>query len=327
MGYTDGMRGRTALGRAYRSTGADLPGGDPRPSHGAEMEGYFWRFTDTATGRVVVALCGVNKHPDGDWATVAVAVDPGGVVRSAAVDDAWAATDRFNVRAGQAFDYNGATGRLRVVLDDCALDVTVDERFEWPLRLGGGGLFSAVPFLNQYWHPYLLGGRASGTVAVAGETREFDGAQVYAEKNWGKGFPRRWWWGQAHGFERDDVSVAFSGGVLELGPLAKTVGGVVVRIGSRVLRWTPPFSVVRSSVDDGLWRVRAAGLPGRVFIDGDGAGREPHVLPVPLPAERRNVDTDFEHLAGRLTLRVESRGRVLFRGTSELAGLEVGSRP
>jgi hypothetical protein len=53
----------------------------------------------------------------------------------------------------------------------------------------------------------------------------------------------------------------------------------------------------------------------------------PHVLPVPLPAERRNIDTDFEHLGGRLRCTVRESGRVIFDGTSELAGLEVGTRP
>ncbi len=37
----------------------------------------------------------------------------------------------------------------------------------------------------------------------------------------------------------------------------------------------------------------------QIDLDGADAGLESHVLPVPLPAERRSVDTDFEHLAGR----------------------------
>jgi hypothetical protein len=73
--------------------------------------------------------------------------------------------------------------------------------------------------------------------------------------------------------------------------------------------------------------VRARALRYQVELDGDGAGLNPHVLPVPLPAERRNVDTDFEHLAGRLDCVVRKFGRVVFEGTCELAGLEVGSRP
>jgi len=54
------------------------------------MEGWFWRFTDAASGRVALALCGVNRHPDGPWATVAVAAHPDGIIRSAAVEEAFA---------------------------------------------------------------------------------------------------------------------------------------------------------------------------------------------------------------------------------------------
>jgi hypothetical protein len=43
------------------------------PPHGAEMEGWFLRLTDPVNDRVVVALCGINRHAAGDWATVAVA--------------------------------------------------------------------------------------------------------------------------------------------------------------------------------------------------------------------------------------------------------------
>jgi tocopherol cyclase len=42
---------RSRLVAAYRRTGADVPFGDPVPSHGAEMEGWFWRVTDPASGR------------------------------------------------------------------------------------------------------------------------------------------------------------------------------------------------------------------------------------------------------------------------------------
>ena len=62
-------------------------------------------------------------------------------------------------------------------------------------------------------------------------------------------------------------------------------------------------------------------------LDVDAQGLKPHALPVPLPAERRNVDTDFEHLAAWMHCRVRESGRVLFDGTSELAGLETGSLP
>ena len=59
-------------------------------------------------------------------------------------------------------------------------------------------------------------------------------------------------------------------------------------------------------------------LPGQV----GHVGRD-----LPLPDERRNIDTDYEYLAGTLRCTVREWGRTIFDGTSELAGLEIGSRP
>ena len=176
----------SGLVSVYRRTGADVPFGDPLPSHGAEMEGWFWRVTDPASGRVVVALCGVNRHPAGDWATVAVALHPGDIVRSAVLDDARADRAHFALTAGRSAEarFEASADRLRVDLDDVHLDLRFSGSFEWPKAFGGGGIFSAVPFLNQYWQPYRLGGTASGGVTFGGsgsggDQWSLDGAGVY----------------------------------------------------------------------------------------------------------------------------------------------------
>ena len=314
----------TRVDARYRRTGATLPMADPRPSHGAEMEGYFWRATDAATGRVVVVLCGVNRHPDGDWATVAIAAQPGGFVRSAVLPRAYAAPDTFMVVAGDGAFRATATDVHVDLGADAQVDLVLARPVGWPRLLGGGGVFSALPYLGQYWHPHLLGGGASGRVRVGDDMWELADAEVYAEKNWGAGFPESWWWGQAHDFDRPDVCVAFTGGVLTAGPLSATVGGVVVRVGAQVVRLTPPFSRVHSETDGQRWEVRARGHGYRVHILGEARGA-PHVLPVPLPAARRNANTDFEHLDGHLT--VEVSGRLRYRGETDLAGLEIGTRP
>ncbi|BDB41187.1 hypothetical protein Mkiyose1665_52640 [Mycobacterium kiyosense] len=304
-----------------------MPFGDPTPSHGTEMEGWFWRLSDPADGRVVVALCSENRHPDGNWSTAAIALHPGGVVRSAAVDGVLADRQEFSVQADAAGNVIDATrDRLKMVLGDTAVDLKFTDAFQWPKAFGGGGVFSAVPFLNQYWHPYRLDGKASGTVTHGDQRWTFNNATLYCERNWGAGFPVRWWWGQAHDFGDADVSVAFSGGLLELGPLKRDVGGVVVRLGNRVLRVTSP-ALVSSECDVEHWHVDARNARFRVELDGHGTGDGPHVLPVPLPAERRNIDTDYEYLAGTLHCRVREWGRTIFEGTSTLAGLEVGDRP
>lgn len=311
----------------YRRTGADVPFGNPLPDHGTEMEGWFWRVSDEASGRALIALCSINRHDGGDWSTTAVAVHPGLTVNAAALSAARAQESPFCVTAGDAADrFTVGTDRVRFELGDLKLNMEFTDQVGWPKAFGGGGIFSAIPFLNQYWHPYYLGGRASGTVEYGGQNWTFDNAKLYAERNWGAGFPLRWWWGQAHDFGDDDVCVAFSGGLLSLGPIARDVNGIVVRIGPKVIRMTPPV-LVRSRVGDNQWFLRGRSPRYEIVLEGDGRHLPPHVLPVPLPAARRNIDTDFEHLGGRLRCTVRERGRLLFDGTSELAGLEVGSRP
>ncbi|MDQ1439672.1 MAG: tocopherol cyclase [Acidimicrobiaceae bacterium] len=287
------------------------------------MEGWFWRFTDVIRGRVVIALCGVNRHPDGPWATVAVAVHPGNVVRSAVVESADASSSDYRVQAADVLKADA--GSLHVELDDVCLSVQLHDLVDWPLRLGGGGLVSAVPFLGQYWHPHALGGRVAGAITIDGQSFDLDGADVYAEKNWGAGFPDWWWWGQAQGFADPSLCVAFGGGRLRAGPLAADVTGCIVRMGDRIVRFAPPLSWVRTHIGDGGWRVTARRPGWRAVLEGHGAGTEPAVLPVPLPHERRNVDLDFEHLAGRMRMRVWCKGDLVVDDESTLAALEVGS--
>jgi hypothetical protein len=292
------------------------------------MEGYFWRITDAPSGRVVVVLCGVNRSPSGPWATVAIAAHPGGFVRSIVAPDAWASSESYRVEVPGVLEADA--GRLWVDLgNDAKVDVAFSDFFHWPLKTTGAGVVSAAPFLSQYWHPHVLDAEVKGTAVVgaAPGSWRLDGARLYAEKNWGRGFPEFWWWGQAQGFARPDVTVVFTGGVLQLGPIAVVVGGIVVRLGQRVIRLTPPRARLSTSVGGGRWSARGRGHGVEVDIAGSGRFEDAHVLPVPVPAERRNIDSDFEHLAAHLELVVRERGVVLFDGSSDLAALEIGFRP
>jgi hypothetical protein len=311
----------------YRASGADLPFGSPLPAHGVAMEGYFWRFTDPAAGRVVIALNGVNRAPDGHWSTLGLAAHPHGFLHTTAHPEGHADPDRLGAYAGEAF--RGEATRLRVDLGPRSrLDVTVTDPVPWPRRsLGGSSVFQTVPGLNQYWHPWLLGGRATGTTVLGDEEWTLDGAQVYAEKNWGKGgFPEAWWWGQAHGFEDPDVCVAFAGGVVNVGRLRTTVTALVVLLpdGTLVRLGDPLVAPVRAEVSDEHWTIRGRGARWSVDVEAHSPLGAAHVLPVPLPRERRNVAGAIEHLAGSMRVSVRRRGRTVWSGHSDLAALEHG---
>lgn len=312
---------------AYRRTGADLPYGDPRRAHGVAMEGYFWRVTDRDRGRSLIALIGVNRGPRGPWATLGLAAWPDPALTVTATAQGYADPARLGARAGSAF----VADERRVEVDlgpGARLSIEVDEPLPWPrARFGGSSGFHSVPALNQYWHPWLLGGRVRGSAEVGDQTWELDGAQVYGEKNWGKGgFPDSWWWGQAQGFEDRGACVAFAGGQVSAGPLRTEVTALVVRLpDGRVLRLgNPGTSPVRAHVLDESWTLRGRSRQWQVDVEGSAPLADAHVLPVPLPSLGRNTAGAIEHLGGALSVVVRSGGRVVWRGESSLAGLEHG---
>ena len=312
---------------AYRASGADPIFGDPLPAHDVAMEGYFWRFTDPGTGRVVIALNGVNRGPDGHWATLGLAAHPNRFLRTVAHPEGHASVSGLGAFAGDAFA--GTPDTLRVDLGpDARVDVRISDQVFWPRRsTGGSSVFQAVPALNQYWHPWLLGGSAHGRVVVGEDSWELDGWQVYGEKNWGKGgFPDSWWWGQAQGFSDPTACVAFAGGDVHAGPLRTRVTGLVVLLpGGRLVRLGDPVvSPVVAEVTDDRWVLRGRSAQWRIDVEGWGSLETAHVLPVPLPAEHRNVAGAIEHLGARLRVSVRRRGRLVWEDESPLAALEHG---
>jgi Tocopherol cyclase len=289
-----------------------LPFADPRGHHGARMEGWFWRFT-WPDGRAAVVLCGVC----GDWALAGIATRNeigAGTWRSQILDGVRAVGTRL-AAPGLAAEPE----RVRLDLGpDARADVQLRDPVRWPRRAWGGlGPAGWLPGLGQYWHPHVLRARAEGEVAGW----SLDGATAYAERNWGNGFPSRWWWGEAHDFGGDPVTVAFAGGpvlgALEATALVVSVGGGLIRRGE------PVIASVRAEVAPGSWRLRARG----VEVEAAGEPADAHVLDVPVPGEHRTVPWSHQHLAGRLRVRVARRGRTVYEGESALAGLELGRAP
>lgn len=316
------------LHAAYRATGADLPYGDPLRAHGVAMEGYFWRVTDRGRNRSLIVLAGINRGPRGPWATLGLAAYPNPVLAVTAHDDAWADPARLGLHAGAAFV--ATADHVAVDLGPGArLDLSISRPCTWPRRRAGGSSgFHSVPGLNQYWHPWLLSGTATGTATVGEEEWSLDGAEVYAEKNWGReGFPNSWWWGQANGFDEPGACVAFAGGEVTAGPLATEVTALVVRLpdGTVLRQGNPGSSPVAADVSDERWTLSGRSLAGwRIDVDATAPLSAAHVLPVPLPSEHRNTAGAIEHLGGQLHVAVRHGKSLVWEGTSPIAGLEHG---
>ena len=291
------------------------------------LDGWYWRFT-WPDGRAAIALTGVCPG----WALAGVALHPGGVWRSTILDahqarpDAssplrWA--DARSVRIGSAF--SGEAERLRVAIPGARVHADLRDAVRWPRPWLGTGPAGWLPGMRQYWLPHVLRARVEGFVEVD-ERWSLDGATAYAERNWGNGFPPEWWWGEAHDFRGGDpVTVAFAGGPA-FGPLRATA--VVVHVGGRLVRFGEPvLAGVREELAPGRWVLHGRTARHRVEIEGSAVPAAAHILDVPVPGERRTVPWSHQHLAGRLRVRMTRRGRLVYAGESELAGLEHGRAP
>ncbi|CAO2825939.1 unnamed protein product [Amaranthus hypochondriacus] len=56
------------------------------------------------------------------------------------------------------------------------------------------GWLAAFPVFEPHWQICLAGGLSTGWIEWDGERFEFENAPSYSEKNWGAGFPKKWFW-------------------------------------------------------------------------------------------------------------------------------------
>jgi tocopherol cyclase len=54
---------------------------------------------------------------------------------------------------------------------------------------------------EPHWQILQSYGLASGWVEWGDQRYEFKDAPTYAEKNWGGGFPKKWFWAQCNTFD------------------------------------------------------------------------------------------------------------------------------
>jgi hypothetical protein len=196
---------------------------------------------------------------------------------------------------------------LRVDLGP-GLFVQWDRPRTWNRPLGPLGLAQTIPFLGQYWAPWLLGARVTGGLG----SRALDGAHAYAEKNWGAAFAEHWWWGQAE-------FAAFAGGRIHgVAPTA-----IAVWTPDGIVSLAPPLARTLTRAGNGEWHVRARSP--RWSVELTGAASDPLRLPNPIPGPERRLEVRSRHyLRGRVELHVRRGRRTWFKGESATAALEDG---
>lgn len=171
-------------------------------------------------------------------------------------------------------------------------------------------------------------GRATGYVEVAGARTTFAQAPFYSEKNWGRAFPKKWWWIQCNSWDdgsadAEELCLTATGarrGLLAGGPIAREEE--VALIGVHWKGEFLPCPAVEWTVSPwGSWRAKGNYDDYEVEISAetDEAG-----CGVRVPQESGMVDGARETYNGNLKLTLRRGGADVVVATSSRACLETG---
>jgi hypothetical protein len=83
---------------------------------------------------------------------------------------------------------------------------------------------------------------------------------------------------------------------------------------------------MRIDVGPRRWHLQARTARHTIELEGRANGTPAHALPIPLAAQRRNLEgAAAQYLASEVRVVVRRGRRTLYSGTSALGGLERGS--
>jgi tocopherol cyclase len=205
-----------------------------------------------------------------------------------------------------------------------------------PQRATAGWL-AALPVFEPHWQVVMARGSATGWLEWGGEKFDFADAPCYAEKNWGAGFPRRWWWVQCDAFDGDEraalTAVGSTRGLGGVPGVEEEVGMVGLHWGGRFYELVPwRGSIAWEVAPWGSWRVvaRGDGVEAEIEATCDGPGTP---LRAPTP-DRGLAVLCRDSFGGTVTVKLWAtegagggRGELLATLTSSRVAVETGGGP
>ncbi len=197
------------------------------------------------------------------------------------------------------------------------------------------GWLSYLPIFDPGWQVLMAHGRASGWIDWNGDWYELTDAPAYAEKNWGRSFPQKWFWINCNSFrEHADLSLTAVGGIREVLGWRESVGLMGLHYQGKFYQfdgWNAQLS----------WCVQPWGRWEMTAIPSGTASQHTPSLTIKLLGTTTHTGNYVrvptaeglkfncrDTMSGNLSLELrESSGKLLINATSSLAGLEIGGTP
>ena len=233
-----------------------------------------------------------------------------------------------------ALDSSGTGGVIAPSVTSCSWAYEMEPVHGWGDAAGTqkatAGWLAALPVFEPHWQILMSYGKSTGSITWGGDTYTFEGAPSYAEKNWGEGFPLKWFWIQCNTFGDEDCTAVTAGGGRRTLPFSLQASEDVAMIGvhhaGRFIEIVPWQGEVRWAVAPwGSWEME--GKAGDVTVKLEATADAPGTL-LRAPTRDAGLTTVCrDTFEGRLRLRMWERGRLTLDLASQSCALEVGGGP
>ncbi|XP_057736775.1 tocopherol cyclase, chloroplastic isoform X2 [Arachis stenosperma] len=199
------------------------------------------------------------------------------------------------------------------------------------------GWLAAFPVFEPHWQICMAGGLSTGWIEWDGERIEFNNAPSYSEKNWGGGFPRRWFWVQCNVFEggSGEIALTAAGGLRQIPGITETYENAAligVHYAGIFYEFVPWNGVVNWEVNPwGYWFMSADN--GRHVVELEARTDDPGTTLRAPTMEAGLAPACKDTCFGILKLQIwerrydGSKGKLILDVSSNMAALEVGGGP
>ncbi|WP_035985926.1 tocopherol cyclase family protein [Leptolyngbya sp. KIOST-1] len=192
------------------------------------------------------------------------------------------------------------------------------------------GFLSSLPIFEPGWQILMAHGHSTGWIEWQGKRYEFTNAPAYSEKNWGRAFPKKWFWLNCNAFDgMADFALTAGGGRRQVLGWMESVAMVGVHHRGQFYEFVPWNARVTWHIDPwGYWHMR--GERPDYVVEVIGTTPLPGIL-LRAPTHQGMVyccrDTALGQVSVRLWRRRGDKLEPIAAASSTQAGLEVGGRP
>lgn len=232
-----------------------------------------------------------------------------------------------------SLESKGVGGYIKPGVKECSWAYSTKRVHGWGdvggKQLATAGWLAALPVFEPHWQILMSYGLSSGWIRWGSKLYEFEDAPSYSEKNWGEGFPKRWFWIQCNSFGDEECTAVTAGGGRRTLPLLVNQDEDVALIGIHhagkfieIVPWNGDVSWKVSPWGSWIMKGRTKGFKVELEAKAVSTGtvlRAPTVEGL-IPVCKDTFD-------GILTLKVWEEGKLIIERTSNSAALEVGGGP